>query len=211
MRPLRPSTISRPRPTVCLSTTQPLSCWTERAGSGWAPTKASGADGSGGSTCPSGTVVEIKPPPDPTPEGENSWDGVYGFVEKRDGQVLAFGGTVTHGNEQWIHHARRSGPTAPVVRIRAAEGSKQTARSRPPQAADHARHRGEERPARPVVQRRLPRRFESQILEQRRHAQDRLSLGPSRRRGSIPVGVPLYIRRGKREGHIYSPRSAMGT
>jgi hypothetical protein len=40
-----------------------------------------------------GSVVEIKPPPDPKPNAENSWDGVYGFVERADGQVLAFGGT----------------------------------------------------------------------------------------------------------------------
>jgi hypothetical protein len=40
-----------------------------------------------------GTVVEINPLPNPALDGEKAWDGVYGFVERRDGQVSAFGGT----------------------------------------------------------------------------------------------------------------------
>jgi hypothetical protein len=37
-----------------------------------------------------GTLAEIKPP---GTGGRSAWDGVYGFVELRDGQVWAFGGT----------------------------------------------------------------------------------------------------------------------
>ncbi len=47
-----------------------------------------------------GTNVKIKPPPDPAPDpedGETQWDGVYGFIERHDGQILAFGGTSHFG------------------------------------------------------------------------------------------------------------------
>lgn len=40
-----------------------------------------------------GTVAAIKPPPSHEPDREAFWEGVYGFVELRDGQVWAFGGT----------------------------------------------------------------------------------------------------------------------
>lgn len=40
-----------------------------------------------------GTLAEVPPAPAREPGGEASWEGVYGFVELRDGQVWAFGGT----------------------------------------------------------------------------------------------------------------------
>jgi hypothetical protein len=40
-----------------------------------------------------GTVATIEPPPSREPGEEASWDGIYGFVELRDGQVWAYGGT----------------------------------------------------------------------------------------------------------------------
>jgi hypothetical protein len=40
----------------------------------------------------SGTVVVIKPPRERAPAGQDFWYGVYGFVERRDSQVWAFGG-----------------------------------------------------------------------------------------------------------------------
>ena len=42
-----------------------------------------------------GIVTAIKPPPSREPGGEDSWDGIYGFIELRDGQIWAFGG-VSH-------------------------------------------------------------------------------------------------------------------
>lgn len=48
-----------------------------------------------------GVVVEVPPPPRPPREGfakvEPFWEGVYGFVELRDGQVWAFGGSMHMG------------------------------------------------------------------------------------------------------------------
>jgi hypothetical protein len=43
-----------------------------------------------------GTVAEIRPPR-PGEVGSTSWEGVYGFIELRDGQVWAFGGTSHFG------------------------------------------------------------------------------------------------------------------
>jgi hypothetical protein len=40
-----------------------------------------------------GTIAPIKPPPSHKPKIQAFWEGVYGFVELRDGQVWAFGGT----------------------------------------------------------------------------------------------------------------------
>ncbi|HZW33075.1 MAG TPA: hypothetical protein VFF52_20330 [Isosphaeraceae bacterium] len=40
-----------------------------------------------------GTTEAIKPPPARDPEVEASWQGVYRFIELRDGRVWAFGGT----------------------------------------------------------------------------------------------------------------------
>jgi hypothetical protein len=40
-----------------------------------------------------GIVTAIKPPPSREPGEADSWDGVYGFIELRDGQVWAYGGT----------------------------------------------------------------------------------------------------------------------
>ncbi len=39
------------------------------------------------------TIAAVKPPPSHKPEVKAFWDGVYGFVELRDGQVWAFGGS----------------------------------------------------------------------------------------------------------------------
>lgn len=44
-----------------------------------------------------GTLKSLKPPPSRHPEREAYWEGVYGFVEQRDGQVWAFGGTTHMG------------------------------------------------------------------------------------------------------------------
>ncbi|AGA27923.1 hypothetical protein [Singulisphaera acidiphila] len=40
-----------------------------------------------------GTIAEIKPPPPRKPDDKAFWEGVYGLIELRDGQVWAFGGT----------------------------------------------------------------------------------------------------------------------
>jgi hypothetical protein len=40
-----------------------------------------------------GTVTAIQPPPSRNPDRKAFWEGVYGFVELRDGQVWTFGGT----------------------------------------------------------------------------------------------------------------------
>jgi hypothetical protein len=40
-----------------------------------------------------GAVTTIKPPADHKLEEQPFWDGIYGFVELRDGQIWAFGGT----------------------------------------------------------------------------------------------------------------------
>jgi hypothetical protein len=47
-----------------------------------------------------GTTEAIKPPPSHDPAVEPSWQGVYGFIELRDGQVWAFGGTSHMGFNQ---------------------------------------------------------------------------------------------------------------
>ena len=59
-----------------------------------------------------GSVVEIKPPPTSAcPNGENSWEGVYGFVERADGQVWAFGGTSHMGmNSAFITRVDQPNP-----------------------------------------------------------------------------------------------------
>jgi hypothetical protein len=45
-----------------------------------------------------GTIEAIKPPPSLNPEVKAFWQGVYGFIELRDGQVWAFGGTSHMGS-----------------------------------------------------------------------------------------------------------------
>jgi hypothetical protein len=48
-----------------------------------------------------GIIATIKPPPSREPDRQAFWEGIYGFIELRDGQVWAFGGTshmgVNHG------------------------------------------------------------------------------------------------------------------
>ncbi len=45
-----------------------------------------------------GTLAAIEPPPSREPDHKAFWEGVYGFVELRDGQVWAFGGTSHMGS-----------------------------------------------------------------------------------------------------------------
>jgi len=40
-----------------------------------------------------GTIEAIKPPPSRDPKHKASWEGVYGFIQLRDGHIWAFGGT----------------------------------------------------------------------------------------------------------------------
>jgi len=40
-----------------------------------------------------GTVTAVKPPPSRDPARKAFWEGVYGFIERADGVVLAFGGS----------------------------------------------------------------------------------------------------------------------
>ncbi len=50
-----------------------------------------------------GTLVALKPPPSRDPDSKAFWDGVYGIIELRDGQVWAFGGTSHMGfNEAYV-------------------------------------------------------------------------------------------------------------
>ena len=39
------------------------------------------------------TVQEVPPPPSLNPKGKAYWEGIYGFLAVRDGQVWAYGGT----------------------------------------------------------------------------------------------------------------------
>jgi hypothetical protein len=47
-----------------------------------------------------GIIATIKPPPSHEPDREAFWEGIYGFIELRDGQVWAFGGTSHMGLNQ---------------------------------------------------------------------------------------------------------------
>jgi hypothetical protein len=58
-----------------------------------------------------GSVIEIKPPPDPAAKDESYWEGVYGFVERADGQVWAYGGTSHMGmNSSFITRVDQPAP-----------------------------------------------------------------------------------------------------
>ena len=45
-----------------------------------------------------GTLAAIEPPPSREPDHKAFWEGLYGFIELRDGQVWAFGGTSHMGS-----------------------------------------------------------------------------------------------------------------
>jgi hypothetical protein len=58
-----------------------------------------------------GSVIEVKPPLDPAAKDESSWEGVYGFVERADGQVWAYGGTSHMGmNSSFITRVDQPAP-----------------------------------------------------------------------------------------------------
>jgi hypothetical protein len=58
-----------------------------------------------------GTIASIKPPPSREPGLEAFWEGVYGFIELRDGQIWAFGGTSHMGlNRGYITRIDRAEP-----------------------------------------------------------------------------------------------------
>ena len=44
-----------------------------------------------------GTISELQPPPSRDPDRKAFWSGVYGFIELRDGQIWAYGGTMHMG------------------------------------------------------------------------------------------------------------------
>lgn len=70
-----------------------------------------------------GAIAEIPPPPRPPtktdPKPKPYWPGVYGFVELRDGQVWALGGTLHMGlAEAWIIRVDTLRPIVLLTRIK---------------------------------------------------------------------------------------------
>jgi hypothetical protein len=70
----------------------------------------------------SGAATSVAPPPAREPDEHTGWDGVYGFIELRDGQIWAFGGTshlgmnssfitrVDGAGSRLLHETTDSGP-----------------------------------------------------------------------------------------------------
>lgn len=55
-----------------------------------------------------GTIRELDPPPSREPGQKAFWSGVYGFIELRDGQIWAYGGTMHMGSDGYV--TRIDGP-----------------------------------------------------------------------------------------------------
>ena len=148
-----------------------------------------------------GTIAEIKPPR-PGEIESHFWQGVYGFIELKDGQVWAFGGTSHMGyNTGCIWRIDGAEPRQ-VVKFDPPPGSREGARPESAGAADHTRCRGRGGSARPVLQRRLPCRQGAAVLEKGCHARHQLSMGPAQRGRRLPLRVHC-LHPPRREGEPY--------
>ena len=99
-----------------------------------------------------GSAVEIEASAaDPMPDDENSWEGIYGFVERADGQVWAFGGTSHMGlNSAFITRVDQPNPRRLFAYETPADQDKPL--DTPGQACRSPTSGGKRRAARPVIQ-----------------------------------------------------------
>ena len=152
-------------------------------------------------------VVEIKPPPDLAPDpdiGEVGWEGVYGFIERHEGQILAFGGTSHLGlNSGFITRIDQAEPH----RLFAFDPPKDEAKPPDPGLPSlPITHVVEEDNGLFVLSYSDVFRVDSDFkgLEKGSDTPDCVSLGSAGRHGGLPVCAPVHPPRRDGEGYVFA-------